>query len=308
MSTAEPKHVLAVDVGGTKLAAALVGEDGKVLVHREVRTPAAAPGSANVVAGALTDLIKQTVDGYRPTAAAIASAGPLNPAAGLVSPVNIPAWRDFPIVECVAQVVGGLPTALLGDAIAAAVGEQWCGAGTDSEALLGLVVSTGVGGGLVLGGEAYCGPTGNAGHIGHIYADSYMEQCPCGSRGCVETAASGPSMVRYARRAGWVGADARALAASAREGDTVARGAFVRAAEALAFAVLSTAALCDLDVVVVGGGVSAAGEILLAPLRERVAHRATLNFVRRLEVRQASLGRRAGLIGAARFAFRSVAS
>ena len=170
----------------------------------------------------------------------------------------------------------------------------------------GLVVSTGVGGGLVLNGEPYCGPTGNAGHIGHIFGDSYMEQCPCGARGCVETAASGPSMVRYARRAGWVGADARALAASAREGDAVARGAFARGAEALAVAVLGAAALCDLDVVVVGGGVSAAGEILLAPLRERVAHRATLDFVRRVEVRQASLGRRAGLIGAARFAFHSV--
>jgi glucokinase len=306
MSTAEPQHVLAVDVGGTKLAAALVDQTGELLLHREVRTPAAAAGSANVVAAALTDLIKQTVDGYRPVAAAVASAGPLNPVAGLVSPVNIPAWRNFPIVECVAQVVGGLPTALLGDATAAAIGEQWCGAGTDSRALLGLVVSTGVGGGLVLGGEPFCGPTGNAGHIGHIYADSYMEQCPCGARGCVETAASGPSMVRYARRAGWVGPDARALATSAREGDAVARGAFARGAEALAVAVLGAAALCDLDVVVVGGGVAAAGEVLLAPLRERVAHRATLEFVRRLEVRQASLGRRAGLIGAARFAFHSV--
>jgi len=113
-------------------------------------------------------------------------------------------------------------------------------------------------------------------------------------------------MVRYARRAGWVGPDARALAASARDGDAVARGAFARGAEALAVAVLGAAALCDLDVVVVGGGVAEAGEVLLAPLRERVAHRATLDFVRRLEVRQASLGRRAGLIGAARFAFHSV--
>lgn len=306
MSTAEPQHVLAVDVGGTKLAAALVDRGGHVLLRREAPTPAAPAGAANVVAGALTDLIKQTVDGYRPAAAAVASAGPLDPVAGLVSPVNIPAWRDFPIVDCVSQVVDGLPTALLGDATAAAIGEQWRGAGTDSKALLGLVVSTGVGGGLVLGGEPYCGPTGNAGHIGHIYADSYMEQCPCGARGCVETAASGPAMVRYARRAGWVGQDARALAESARAGDAVARGAFARAADALAVAILGAAALCDLDVVVVGGGVSAAGEILLEPLRNRVAHRASLDFVRRLEVRQASLGRSAGLIGAARYALSSV--
>ena len=303
MTTAEP-HVLAVDVGGTKLAAALVGEGGRVLVHREVRTPAAPAGAAAVVALALTDLVKQTIDGYRPSAAAVASAGPLDPIAGLVSPVNIPAWLDFPIVDCVAQAAGGLPTALLGDAIAAAAGEQWCGAGTDSSALLGMVVSTGVGGGLVLNGEPFHGPTGNAGDIGHIYADPYMEQCPCGARGCVETAASGPSMVRYARRAGWIGPDARALAASARAGDPLARGAFARAAEALSVAIVSAATLCDLDVVVVGGGVAEAGEVLLGPLRERVARRASLDFVRRLEVRQASLGRRAGLIGAARFAMR----
>lgn len=306
MTTAEP-NVLAVDVGGTKLAAALVGKGGRVLVHHEVRTPAAPTGAAAVVAAALADLVKQTIDGHRPVAAAVASAGPLDPVAGLVSPVNIPAWRDFAVVDCVSEVTGGLPTALLGDATAAAIGEQWCGAGTDSKALLGLVVSTGVGGGLVLGGEPFCGPTGNAGHIGHIYADPYMEQCPCGARGCVETAASGPSMVRYARRAGWIGPDARALAESARNGDPLARGAFARAADALCFAVLGAAALCDLDVVVVGGGVAAAGEVLLGPLRDRVAHRASLDFVRRLEVRQASLGRRAGLIGAARFAMRIAA-
>jgi glucokinase len=303
MTTAEP-HVLAVDVGGTKLAAALVGESGRVLVHREVHTPAAPAGAAGVVAHALIDLIKQTIDGYRPIAAAVASAGPLDSAAGTASPVNIPAWRDFPLVDCVMEASGGLSTALIGDAIAAAVGEQWLGAGTDSAALLGLVVSTGIGGGLVLGGVPFLGPTGNAGHIGHIYADAYMEECPCGARGCVETAASGPSMVRYAHRAGWIGPDARALAESARAGNPVACGAFSRAADALATAVLGAAALCDLDVVVVGGGVAAAGEVLIRPLRERIAHRARMEFVRRVEVRQALLGRQAGLIGAARYALR----
>jgi glucokinase len=301
MTTAEP-HVLAVDIGGTKMAAALVDESGRVLTHHEVRTPVAPAGAAGLVAGVLADLVRQTVEGHRPIAAAVASAGPLDPAAGVVSPVNIPAWRDFPVVACVAAAAGGLPTVLLGDATAAAIGEQWRGAGTDSAALLGIVVSTGIGGGLVLGGEPFCGPTGNAGHIGHIYADPYMELCPCGARGCVETAASGPAMVRYARRAGWVGPDARALAEAARAGDAVARGAFARAADALAGGVLAAATLCDLDVVVVGGGVSAAGEVLLGPMRDRIAQRAKLSFVHRLQVRQAALGRRAGLIGAARFA------
>lgn len=301
MTTAEP-HVLAVDIGGTKLAAALVGESGRVLTHNEVGTPTAPAGADGVVAAALADLVRRTVDGYAPIAAAVASAGPLDPVAGMVSPVNIPAWRDFPVVSCVQEAAGGLATVLVGDAIAAAIGEQWRGAGADSAALLGIVVSTGVGGGLVLGGEPFCGPTGNAGHIGHIYADPYMEQCPCGARGCVETAASGPAMVRYARRAGWTGPDARALTQAAQAGDPVARGAFARAADALACGIVSAAAICDLDVVVVGGGVSAAGEVLLTPLRERIARRANLPFVRRLQVRQAALGRRAGLTGAARYA------
>jgi glucokinase len=305
MTTAEP-HVLAVDIGGTKMAAALVGESGRVLTHHEVGTPAAPAGADGVVAEALAGLVRRTVEGYRPVAAAVASAGPLDPVAGVVSPVNIPAWRDFPVVSCVREAAGGLPSVLVGDAIAAAIGEQWCGAGADSAALLGIVVSTGVGGGLVLGGEPFCGPTGNAGHIGHIYADPYMEECPCGARGCVETAASGPAMVRYARRAGWTGADARELTAAARAGDTVARGAFARAADALANGVLIAAALCDLDVVVVGGGVSAAGDVLLTPLRERIVRRANLPFVQRIQVRQAALGRRAGLIGAARYALHTL--
>ncbi|MFC4586757.1 ROK family protein [Sphaerisporangium corydalis] len=295
-------HVLAADIGGTKLAAAMIGEDGAVLRRREVPTPHAAPGQAGIVSEALTGLLHDVAGDAPPLAVSVASAGPLDLLAGTVSPVNIPAWRGFPILAEVAGVVPGVPTYLVGDAVAAAAGESWRGAGRGSTAMLGIVVSTGIGGGLILGGVPYTGPTGNAGHIGHIVVDPAGAPCPCGGTGCVETIASGPSMVRWARERGWPGTDARELARAAHGGDAVALSAFGRAADALAGAILSVAAICDLDQVVIGGGVAGAGEVLFSPLRRAVADRAHLAFVQRLRVTPAALGRDGGLVGAARMA------
>ncbi|MCW2877913.1 MAG: Glucokinase [Sphaerisporangium sp.] len=295
-------HVLAADIGGTKLAAAMIGEDGTVLRRREIPTPVALPGEGGVVSDALTGLLHEVAGDAPPLAVGVASAGPLDPFAGTVSPVNIPAWREFPILARVAEVVPGVPCHLVGDAVAAAAGEHWRGAGRGSAAMLGIVVSTGIGGGLVLDGVPYSGPTGNAGHIGHIVVDPGGLPCPCGNTGCVETIASGPSMVRWARAKGWHGLDGRELARAARDGEAVAVAAFEVGADALASAILSVAAVCDLDQVVIGGGVAGAGEVLFAPLRRAVAGRAHLGFVRRLRVTPAALGRDGGLVGAARMA------
>lgn len=169
--------------------------------------------------------------------------------------------------------------------------------------MLGIVVSTGIGGGLVLDGRAYPGPTGNAGHIGHVPTDVAAVPCACGAVGCVEAIASGPSMVAWAREHGWQGSDARTLAEDARDGVPVALAAFDRGADALACGIVSAAALTDLDLAVIGGGVAAAGPVLFEPLRAHVTRRAALGFVRRLRVVPGELGRDAGLIGAARCAF-----
>ncbi|MEO3813683.1 ROK family protein [Sphaerisporangium sp. B11E5] len=295
-------HVLAADIGGTKLAAALVAEDGTVVRRKEVPTPAAPPGAASVVGDALAGLLHEVAGDAPPAAVSVASAGPLDPVAGTVSPVNIPAWRDYPILARVAEVVPGVPRRLVGDAVAAAAGEHWRGAGQGRDGMLGIVVSTGIGGGLVLGGLPFTGPTGNAGHIGHIVVDPGGALCPCGATGCVETVASGPSMVRWARENGWSGADARGLSAAASTGDPVALAAFARGMDALARGIVSVAAICDLDQVVVGGGVAAAGDTLFAPLRRAVAEHTHLPYVRRLRVDPATLGRDAGLVGAARMA------
>ena len=177
----------------------------------------------------------------------IASAGPINVPNGTVSPINITAWQRFPIVDRVAAVTG-LPVRLGGDGLCMAMGERWRGAGRGARFMLGMVVSTGIGGGLVLDGAPYQGRTGNAGHVGHVVVEADGAPCTCGGRGCVETVASGPHLVRWARENGWAAtpdADARALAADANRGNPVALRAFQRAARALAMAIASVAAVCD---------------------------------------------------------------
>ena len=301
------RPVLAIDIGGTKFAAALVGPDGSTGAAEVVPTPASA--DPDVVLGAVAELLRRLLPLAGPGGPAgvgISSAGPLDAERGLVSPVNIPAWRDFPLRQRVAAAVaaahGPVPVVLAGDGICMAVGEHWRGAGRGSSAMLGVVTSTGVGGGLVLDGRVRFGPTANAGHIGHVPVDLDGDPCPCGGRGCVEVIASGPSLVRHARRLGWAapeGATARELAADARTGDAAALAAFARGGRALGAAFAVATGLCDLDRVVLGGGVAQAQDLLLPAVAAGLAEYAGLAFMQRLEVVPAELGGRAGLVGAA---------
>ncbi|MEI7032323.1 ROK family protein [Streptomyces pratensis] len=297
--------VAALDIGGTKIAGALVDGAGSLLVRAQRPTPAregaeAVMGAVDEVLGALT--ASPLWDGVGRVG--IGSAGPVDAAAGTVSPVNVPGWRGFPLVERVRKTTGGLPVALVGDGVAMTAAEHWLGAARGYDNALCLVVSTGVGGGLVIGGALRPGPSGNAGHIGHISVDLDGGPCPCGSRGCVEGLASGPNIARRALRAGWrPGPDgdttAAAVAAAARAGDPVAAAAYERAAQALAAGIAATATLVDLDIAVIGGGVAGAGDVLLAPLRRHVRDYATLSYLRRLTVEPAVMGADAGLVGAA---------
>ncbi|GLZ33145.1 sugar kinase [Lentzea sp. NBRC 105346] len=285
--------VLAVDFGGTKIAAALVGGAGDVVRSAQVATPQVDTWDA------VADVVGRVLDGEQVAGAGIASAGPVDTAAGTVSPINVPSWREFPLRERVASLVPGVPVELAGDGVCMALGEQWRGAGQSSRFMVGLVVSTGVGGGLVLDGRPFGGRTGNAGHIGHVVVEPDGEPCTCGGRGCVETVAGGPRMVSWASARGWRGADAIALEASARAGDPVALAAFERAGHAVGLAIAATAAVCDLDLAVIGGGVAQAGELLFDPVRRALATHAGLSYLSTLDVRPAVLGGRAGLVGAA---------
>jgi glucokinase len=287
--------ILALDIGGTKIAAGIVDDAGTVQQRFQQPTPS---DSAEAAWQVTADLIEQARSVALVRAVGIASAGPVALGAGTISPVNIAVWQDFPIVDRVAELTG-LPVRLGGDGLCMALGEHWRGAGRGAQFLLGMVVSTGIGGGLVLDGAPYDGRTGNAGHVGHVVADVDGELCVCGGHGCVETIASGPRMTRWAQQQGWTGADAKELAAAAEAGDAVALAAFRRGTTALAAVIASTAAVCDLDLVVIGGGVAKAGEVLFGPLRAALTRYAGLTFIRDLRVVPAALGGDAGLVGAA---------
>ena len=296
---------LCLDIGGTKIAAGLADPDG-ALVHTAIRPTPAGVGAEDVwaaVAATIADALR-AADG--PVAAVgIGSAGPVDQHSGSVNPVNIPSWDGFPLRDRVAAAVPGVPVRLGGDGVCMALGEHWRGAGRGARFLLGMVVSTGVGGGLVLDGIPYTGRTGNAGHVGHMVVEQDGLPCACGGRGCVETVAAGPWLVRWARANGWAAppaAGARELAAAASAGDSVAQRAFRRGATALGAMIASVGAVCDLDLVVIGGGVANAGPLLFDPLRAALAEYAKLDFLAGLRVVPAELGGEAGLVGAARLA------
>jgi glucokinase len=291
---------LALDVGGTKIAAGLVDDDG-ALVHR-AQLPTA-DGDAEAVWAVAETLIAAALDeaGGDVAGTGISSAGPIDLPTGTVSPINITQWQRFPLVERVAAVTGGR-VRLGGDGLCMALGESWRGAGEGAQFLLGMVVSTGIGGGLVLDGAPYDGRTGNAGHVGHVVVELDGEACTCGGHGCVETVASGPHLARWAREHGWAApaeADAKELGEAANRGDPIALAAYRRGATAVAATVASVAAVCDLDLVVIGGGVAKSGALLFDPLREALASYAGLAFLRDLRVVPAALGGDAGLVGAA---------
>ncbi|MGA5144196.1 ROK family protein [Streptomyces griseoincarnatus] len=301
--------VAALDIGGTKIAGALVDREGRILARAQRPTPAREDGDTVMAAvGAVIGDLAASTLWERAGAVGIGSAGPVDASAGTVSPVNVPGWRDYPLVAQVRDAAGGLPVALIGDGVAITAAEHWQGAARGHDNALCMVVSTGVGGGLVLGGRLHPGPTGNAGHIGHISVDLDGDPCPCGARGCVERIASGPNIARRALENGWrPGPDgdtsAAAVAAAARAGDPVAVASFERAARALAAGIAATATLVEIDIAVIGGGVGKAGEVLFAPLRKALTEFATLSFVRRLAVVPARTGTDAGLVGAAAAAF-----
>ncbi|MGW8376036.1 ROK family protein [Streptomyces sp. ODS28] len=297
--------VAALDIGGTKIAGALVDGTGELLVRSRRPTPREAPGDQVMGAvGEVLDELTAAPEWPRVRAVGIGSAGPVDAKAGTVNPVNIPGWRDYPLVAGVRDHTGALPVTLVGDGVAMTAAEHWHGAARGRNGALCMVVSTGVGGGLVLGGKPFTGPTGNAGHIGHISVEMDGDLCPCGGRGCVERIASGPNIARRALDHGWrPGPDgdtsAAAVAAAARNGDSAAAASFERAARALAAGIAATATLVEIEIAVIGGGVGNAGEVLFAPLRAALDEYATLSFVRGLELAPAQTGTDAGLVGAA---------
>ncbi|MGP4026763.1 ROK family protein [Actinomadura sp. 3N407] len=303
--------VLAVDVGGTKLAAALVEPGGRITAYDRVATPNRPGLDAAGLWRTLDALLgKLVTDAGNPPLAGVGvgCGGPMTWPAAEVSPLNIPAWRHgFPLRAKLRDRHPGLPVRIHNDAICVAVGEHWRGAGRGRGNVLGMVVSTGVGGGLILGGRLINGATGNAGHIGHVIVDPDGPPCACGGRGCLEAIARGPGLVAWAQEQGWrqESRDATGveLAADARRAHPVAVAAMRRAGRAIGIAIASTTHLCDLEVAAIGGGVSQAGALLFDPLEEAFRTHARMEFARRVRIVPADLGQTAGLVGAAALVF-----
>lgn len=284
--------VLALDIGGTKIAAALVSDDGEVLRSARGRTEA----DPWPVCLALLHEVRgeHVVDGV-----GVGSGGPMAWPSGRLSPLNIPGWRDFPLRERLTQEFPGVPVRVHNDAACVAVGEHWRGAGRGVDDLVGMVVSTGVGGGLVLGGRLIDGASGNAGHIGHVVVEPDGPDCVCGGRGCLEAVSRGPAVVARAREKGLDVQDGVELAALARDGDAIAVAEIARAGAAVGVGVASAAALLDVRLVVVGGGFASSGDLFWDPLQEAYARHARLDFLTWTKVVPAELGGSTGLVGAA---------
>lgn len=323
--------VVGLDVGGTKVAAGLVSVAGDVIAVTEVLTPATS--DAEDVFAVVRRAVGEAVasGGGAPIAGIGAGCGGPMTRTG-VSPLNIPAWRDFPLGARL-EADFGVPAVVDNDAKAMALGEGWLGAAQDRTCFLGMVVSTGVGGGIILDGRLLHGREANAGHIGHIVVNPGGEPCACGGRGCLEAEASGTAIARKAARrvangeaagsvleAAWArgrtgagspvavssafGLTAADVAAAARAGDRVAAEVLAESGEYVGLAIADVANLLDLDLAVVGGGVAAAGDLLLGPCRAAASRNARLDHTRGLEVVPAALSRSAGVIGAAALWFR----
>lgn len=307
----ESRPALAIDVGGTKLAAGLVEPAGRVLSWTQVPTPAGLDAEQlwRTLDALLTDVLGSA--GLSPAELAgcgCGCGGPMEWPAGLVSPLNIPAWRGFPLRSRLIARLGGIPVRVHNDAICLVAAEHWRGAGRGRDNVLGMVVSTGVGGGLVLDGRLVEGSSGNAGHIGHVVVDADNgPDCACGGRGCLEAIARGPALVKWAQRQGWrpdqADATAKELASDGALGHPIGVAAMRRAGRALGIAIASATVLCDLEVVSVGGGLSQAGPLLFDPLEESLRAHARLGFARQVSVVPAALGHSAGLVGAAALIF-----
>lgn len=272
--------ILAVDIGGSKLAAGVVSPTGEVMLRDRVPTPTRDPWSP------LSGLIKRlqaAADDFTLVACGVACGGPMDLTESTVSPLNIPTWKDFALRDAVAEL-SGLPTFIDNGAKAQALAEGWVGAATGVENFLFVWVGTGVGAGIVANGRLLGGGLGNAGHIGHVIVEPGGRACRCGSRGCLETYIS-----------------STAIEAETGRGAAFAPSAIVaRNAQFLGRALASVAAVVDPSLCVVGGSVAGAwGESFLEQVRAEFESRSRLQFTRNTEIRPAGLGGSGPLIGAA---------
>jgi glucokinase len=301
---------LAIDLGGTKVEAALVEQDGTVIAASRTRRPTGRDASSEQLADAVSEAARGALAtlpvGAELVGVGIGAAGPVDLPRGAVMPFNLVPWHGgYPLRDLVAGLVPDVPVTLRIDGLCITLAEHWIGAAQGADNVMGMIVSTGVGGGLILGGRTVPGPTGNAGHIGHIEVGGFDDPCSCGGRGCLEAVASGPNTVRWARAEGFAGETGEDLAAAYAAGDGVAIAAVRRSGTAIGRAIASAASLVDLDVVAIGGGFSHVTPDLFDLIREPLEERVNAAYVRRVRVVPSGLSGDGPLIGAAALVHRA---
>ncbi|GAA1442513.1 ROK family protein [Leifsonia poae] len=304
--------VVAVDFGGTKVEAALVDTDGRLIEGSRHRRPtgrtAKIPDLEASVGGVVRDTIAALPAGAELVGVGIGCAGPIDRILGLVSPLNVPHWRDYPLRDFIAGVIADagldIPVTLEMDGVAITMAEHWVGAAQGVDNVMGMVISTGIGGGLIVGGRVITGPTGNAGHIGHVEVGDIIGDDTFGNPSALEAMASGPHTVSWARRQGFTGTTGEDLAAAYAAGDPVARAAIGRTGEAVGRAIASATALLDLELVAIGGGFSHATPDLFDHMRAVIAAH-YFPYVRKVRIVPSALSSEGPLIGAAALVHRA---
>lgn len=316
-SIASPQPVIAVDLGGTKIMAAVITPDGVILSRKYC--PTMADKGPNEVIGRMVSAIRDVLSqsGMKTAEIAgitVAAAGALDFDKGIVtSSPNLPGWKNVPLKDIVYERFG-VKMHLLNDANAAALGEHRCGAGKGLSHVIYITVSTGIGGGIIIDGELYSGADGTAGEIGHMTIEANGPQCQCGNFGCLEVLASGTAVAREAINrinqgekssltelagGGFENITAEIVAKAARRGDQLAREVVTNAAVYLGIGLANLVNIFNPDMIIIGGGMSKMGDMLLKPARQTVKQRAFQLPARTVRIVRAQLGGDVGIIGAA---------
>ena len=282
-----PRLAVAVDIGGTKMAVGLVDDSGRLLVRHQAPAPA---DDGAAMWSTLAELVGR-VDASTADVVGVGCGGPMTARGELVSPLNISGWRAFPLEARLAELTG-LATFVDNDAKALALAEGWIGAAAGIDDFIAMVVSTGVGGGIVSGGRLLDGASGNAGHIGHLIVEPDGRRCACGARGCLEAEASGSAIAAITGR-------------PPAEADQAMRE---RVGRLVGRAIASAGNLLDLRLATVAGSVALGfGADFFDAAQAEVDRSACLDFSRGLRVVPAGCGDEGPLIGAAAVGFRGAA-
>jgi glucokinase len=309
------RYVVGIDLGGTNIVVGTVAEDGSELIGLVSEPTLPEQGSDAVVArivklarASLAEVRGKTVAGV-----GIGAPGPLDTARGLVLLTPNLGWTNFPLRDRITEALG-LPATLDNDANCAIFGEWWRGAARGAEHVVGLTIGTGIGGGIVLGGQIYHGASDIAGELGHMTIDSTGRRCKCGNYGCLEAYASGPAIAARAVEGVEAGADtslpayvrgdlsqvtAQVVYEAAHDGDEYAREVVHDTAKVLGAGVANIINIFNPQVVVICGGVTLAGDQLFVPLRSEVKRRAFKPAVSACRIVPGELTGTAGVYGAA---------